>query len=193
MNDDSVVIGLTGPNAAGKGEVCKYLSKKSFIVFSLSDVLREVAYKKGIEITRENLIYLGNKLRTQYGSGYLAKKLIEKIKKYNKVVIDSIRNIGEIKEFKREFKDKFFLIYITAPKKTRFKFLKKRGREGDPKTYKEFLAVEKRECSNKKNQQQIHLCKKHADFFINNNSSLDMLYKKVDTILSKIFRSVLQK
>jgi len=28
MNDDSVVIGLTGPNAAGKGEVCKYLSKK---------------------------------------------------------------------------------------------------------------------------------------------------------------------
>jgi dephospho-CoA kinase len=185
-----LVIGLTGPNAAGKGEVCKYLSKKSFTVFSLSDILREVAAKKNVVATRENLVFLGNKLRMRYGSGYLAKQLLKKIGIYDKVVVDSIRTIGEIKEFKKKFKNKFFLIHITAPKKIRYKFLKKRGREGDPKSYKEFLETEKRECSNKKTQQQIHLCKNHADFFINNNSSLARLHKKIDLVLSKIFSKV---
>ncbi len=190
---NKVVIGLTGPNACGKGEVCKYLSKKGFTVFSLSDILREVAAKKGIPSTRENLVFLGNSLRARYGSGYLAKRLLKKIKDFDKVVVDSIRTIGEIKEFKKKFKKNFFLIHITAPKKIRFKFLKKRNREGDPKTYKEFLEIEKRECSNKKTQQQIHLCKTHADFFINNNSSLTHLYKKIDTILSKIFKKYVEE
>ena len=190
---NKLVIGLTGPNAAGKGEVCKYLNRKDFIVFSLSDILREIASKNNINTTRENLVLLGNNLRARYGSGYLAKKLIKKIKSYDKVVVDSIRTVGEIQEFKKEFKKNFFLIYITAPKKIRFKFLKNRGRKGDPNSYKKFLEIEKRECSNKKTQQQIHLCKKHADFFINNNSSLSHLYKKIDTILSKIFKRYSEK
>jgi len=188
-----LVIGLTGPNAAGKGEVCKYLSKKKFTVFSLSDILREIAGKKNIVPTRENLVFLGNKLRARYGGGFLAKQLFKKIKNYKKVVVDSIRTVDEIKEFKKKFKNNFFLIHITAPKKLRFKFLKKRGREGDPKTYKEFLEIEKRECSNKKTQQQIHLCKKYADFFINNNSSLSCLHKKVDLVLAKIFKKYNKK
>ncbi len=184
-----LVIGLSGPNASGKGEVCKYLNKKGFTVFSLSDILREIASRKNIVHTRENLLMLGNKLRARYGSGYLAKRLLKKIKSCDKIVVDSIRTVGEIKEFKKKFKDRFFLLYITAPKKIRFKFLKKRAREGDPKTYKEFLEIEKKECSDKKTQQQIHLCKKHADFFVFNNSSISALYKKIDKILLKIFNS----
>ncbi len=188
MYKNLLLLGLTGPNAAGKGEVCKYLLTKGFYSVSLSDILREIAKKKKKLPTRENLIKLGNQLREQYGSGILAKKLCAKIKKsrYNKIVVDSIRNVGEIKEFKKTFKNKFFLIYITAPKKLRFKFLLKRAREGDPKTYKEFLEVEKKEISNKSTHQQLHKCKELRDFMINNNSTLNELYKKVDEILEKI-------
>ena len=58
-----MIIGLTGKNAAGKGEVAEYLKKKGFVYYSLSDVIREEATEKGLEHSRENLINLGNELR----------------------------------------------------------------------------------------------------------------------------------
>lgn len=183
-----VVIGLTGPNAAGKGEICKYLASKGFFSTSLSDILRQIAKKRKIPPSRINLVNLGNELREKFGSGILAQWLIKKICQSgkNKVVVDSIRTTGEIYVLKKKFKENFYLIHVTAPKKIRFKYILSRGREGDPKTYKEFLEIEKKECSKKTVQQQIHRCKQLSDFFINNNSTLEQLYKKVDNILSKI-------
>ncbi|MBI2107815.1 AAA family ATPase [Candidatus Woesearchaeota archaeon] len=69
-----MIIGLTGKNASGKGEAAAYLKKKGFEYHSLSDILREEATKRGIEHARENLINLGNELRSQFGPNYLAKK-----------------------------------------------------------------------------------------------------------------------
>lgn len=188
--DEVLVIGLTGPNAAGKGEVCKYLATKGFYVISLSDILRKIAARRKILPIRNNLIQLGNKLRKKYGSGILAKWLCKTINKngYKKIVVDSIRTVGEIMVFKKNYEN-FYLVHITAPKKLRFKFILNRNREGDPKTYKEFIEIEKKECAKKSVQQQIHKCKQLSDFFINNNSTLEQLYKKVDNILNKISSS----
>ena len=66
-----MIIGLTGKNASGKGEVANYLKTKGFVYYSLSDVLREEATKRGLEHTRDNLINLGNELRKKYGANYL--------------------------------------------------------------------------------------------------------------------------
>lgn len=185
-----LVLGLTGPNGAGKGEVCKYLKTKKFVVASLSDILRKIAAERKISPTRENLVNLGNNLRKKYGSAILAKWLIKDVlktdNKIEKLVVDSIRTVGEVKVLKKTFKDKFFLLHITAPKKLRFKFIKKRNREGDPKTYKEFLETERKECSSKIVQQQIHKCKELSDFVVHNNSTLISLYKKIDSVLKKI-------
>ena len=54
------LIGLTGTNGAGKGEVASYLEKNGYSYFSLSDVIREVMKKEGIEESRNNLIKKGN-------------------------------------------------------------------------------------------------------------------------------------
>lgn len=188
---DYIVIGLTGPNAAGKGEICKYLARKGFYITSLSDILRKIAKQRGIFPSRINLVNLGNELREKFGSDILAKWLIEEICKSreNRIVVDSIRTPGEIKLLKKNFKDAFHLIHVTAPKKIRFQYILSRGRDGDPKTYKEFLEIEKKECSKKAVQQQIHKCQQLSDFFINNNSTLEELYKKVNTILHKILNS----
>jgi len=187
----SVVLGLTGPNAAGKGEVCKYLSEKGYYVTSLSNILRKIATERNISLSRINLVNLGNELREKYGAGVLAKWLIRELSKnhnkaYDKVVVDSIRNIQEVQEFKNKFKERFFLIYVDASKKLRFKFMRLRNREGDPKTYKEFLEVEKKEKSDKLTHQQIHKCKELRNFLIYNNSTLEELHKKIDKILQKI-------
>ena len=44
---EAMIIGLTGKNAAGKGEVARFLQDKGFYYHSLSDVLREELKKRG--------------------------------------------------------------------------------------------------------------------------------------------------
>lgn len=75
-----MIIGLTGKNASGKGEVANYLQKKEFIYFSLSDVIRGEATKLGLNHSRDNLIKLGNELREKFGANYLAQQINNKIK-----------------------------------------------------------------------------------------------------------------
>ena len=48
-----MIIGLTGPNAAGKGEVARYLERRGFHYFSLSDEIRDEVRQRGLEISRE--------------------------------------------------------------------------------------------------------------------------------------------
>ena len=71
-----MIIGLTGKNASGKGEVADYLKTKGFVYYSLSDELREEATKRNIEPSRDNLTNLGNELRKKHGPNYLAQKIL---------------------------------------------------------------------------------------------------------------------
>src|SRR5437867_3260184 len=87
-----MLIGLTGRNASGKGEVAKYLEKKSFYYHSLSDVIRDEIRRRGQPLTRETLIETGNELRQRYGSAVLAERILERIENDKHYVIDSIRN-----------------------------------------------------------------------------------------------------
>ena len=68
-----MIIGLTGKNAAGKGELAKHIQSKEFVYFSLSDVLREEATRRGLDHSRGTLINVGNELRKKFGNGILAK------------------------------------------------------------------------------------------------------------------------
>ena len=91
-----MVIGLTGPNAAGKGEAALYIKSKGFVYHSLSDILREEAKKSGIEASRENLIRLGNELRRKNGPAFLAIRAIKGLRNTENHIVDSIRNPAEI-------------------------------------------------------------------------------------------------
>ncbi|MEM4326982.1 MAG: AAA family ATPase, partial [Candidatus Diapherotrites archaeon] len=113
-----LIIGITGKYCAGKTTICDYLKTKGFVSLSLSDELREIMKKKGIEQTRENMIKEGNELRKNYGNGYLAKIVLSKIGKDRNYVIDSLRNPDEIKEFKKE--KNFRLWNIKAKEQNRF-------------------------------------------------------------------------
>ena len=66
-----MIIGLTGKNAGGKGEVANYFKTKYFIYYSLSDIIREEATKRGLEHSRDNLIKIGNELREKFAPNYL--------------------------------------------------------------------------------------------------------------------------
>src|SRR6266705_175956 len=96
-----MLIGLTGRNASGKGEVAKYLEKKSFYFHSLSDVIRDEVRRRNQALTRESLIQTGNELRERHGPAVLAERVLEKIEADKHYVIDSIRNPKEVEALRR--------------------------------------------------------------------------------------------
>ena len=186
-----IFIGISGTNCSGKETFKKYLEEKyRAISFSLSDILRKEAKKLKKEITREELIQLGKKLREKNPS-ILAEKIIKTIKHSNPkqkiIVIDSIRNPYEVKKL-RELKN-FYLFFIDAPIKIRYLRATKRKREKEEKlTFKMFKKLEKLEM--KKNpkpyEQDLTSCKKLSDFIIINDKDFNSFYKKIDKLISVI-------
>ena len=181
-----MIIGLTGKNAAGKGEVASYLKTKGFVYYSLSDELREEATKLGLDHSRDNLIKLGNELREKNGPEFLAQQIKNKIKNNTEknFVVDSIRNPFEAKELMKN-KD-FLLVGIDTPIKLRFERLIKRGRAGDSKTLEEFKKHEEQENTNNKNSQQLEETFKLAGKIIANNSSLEELHRKINSLIEEL-------
>ena len=180
-----MIIGLTGKNAAGKGEAANYLKSKGFVYYSLSDIIREEATKRKLEHSRNNLINLGNELREKFGQNYLAEHINKKIKlqlnENKNFVIDSIRNPNEVKELMKN--KEFILIGIDSPIVLRFKRLLERNRLGDAKTLDEFKKQEQRENLKSNTNQQLDATFGMAEKIILNEGSLQDLHNKIDNLL----------
>lgn len=180
-----MIIGLTGKNAAGKGEAAKYLETKGYTYFSLSDELREEASARGIGHTRDEMIKLGTELRESKGVGYLAGKINEKIAKMkeegkNQFVVDSIRNPGEIEELQKN--EDFTLVGVEATPEVRFERMVKRGRAGDAKNVEDFKKMEEKERKGGKASQQLEACVDMADILIGNDDKLEDLHAELDKV-----------
>ena len=147
-----MIIGVTGNYASGKDEVAKTLQKMGFFHVSFSDLLREELKKKKEKITRDNLIKIGNDLRTQFGSRILARLALEKVEYGENFVFTSIRNPGEVELL--QARPDFVMVNVTAPDKVRLQRIIKRNRESDPKTIQELRKKEAQENGHDSNSQQ---------------------------------------
>jgi dCMP deaminase len=183
-----MLIGLTGRNAAGKGEVARYLQRKSFYYYSLSDAIREEVRSRGDEPTREHLIIVGNELRQRYGSNVLAERILAKIEDDKHYVIDSIRNPAEVDTFRTA--KNFKLIRIEAPAEVRFQRIISRQRESDPRTFEEFVTLENREAEGDDTSQNLVKVELMADYTLTNDTSLNELYPQIDQLLKKLLQEV---
>ena len=181
-----MIIGLTGKNAAGKGEIANYLKTKGFVYYSLTDVIREEATKRGLEHTRDNLIRLGTEMREAHGNSILAKRINEKISKLQNqdFVVDSIRNPGEIKELRKN-KD-FILAAVHTDAEIRFQRLLKRGRIGDAQTFEQFIEHEKKENNNEGAGQQLDRCIEMADTIISSNGTIEEANKDIGNYIDSL-------
>ena len=186
-------IGLVGQIASGKGELKNYLvDKLGFASFSLSSLLHEDLKKQGvIEFTRETLQDIGDELRKKYGDAILAKRAIEKmnngeLKIKNKIIIEGIRNPGEIEYLKKL--SHFVLIGVKAKRELRFKRLLARNKKWDPKTWNEFVTVDRRDLGigQIKEGQQVGKCLSYCDYILTNNKDIGDFHRKVKKLIEKI-------
>lgn len=173
------LIGLTGTNAAGKGEAAAFFRHRGFAYFSLSDVIRDELKCKGLDPDRNNLIRTGNALRQQFGSDVLARRVLEKVT--GDSVIDSIRNPDEIEFLRRH--DDFTLLAIDAPLEFRFERARKRGRNESALTLEEFQAKENEERTDDPAGQQLTQVMRMADHIILNDSTLQEFHRKLEAFL----------
>jgi dCMP deaminase len=183
-----MLIGLTGRNAAGKGEVARYLQRKSFYYYSLSDAIRDEIRSRGEQPTRERLIIIGNELRQKHGAAVLAERILSKIEDDKHYIIDSIRNPAEVEAF-REAKH-FKLIRVEAPAEVRFQRIVNRQRESDPKTYEEFVALENREAEGDDTSQNLVKVELMADYPLINDGPIEKLYVQIDELLPKLLQEI---
>jgi dCMP deaminase len=131
-----MILGISGLNGAGKGEVVRFLEQRSFHPLSLSDVIREELRSKGLDETRDRMIEAGTALRAAEGPGVLAMRLVRSFEPDRNTVIDSVRHPAEV-EVLRRHTDALRLIWVTAADETRLTRIRARGRGGDPTTLEE--------------------------------------------------------
>lgn len=187
-----LVLGISGYAACGKSEAARYLRERhNFEIFEISKEIEEEAQKLGLldniigyEERKRKLSEVGKRIREFYGrEDIFAIKIIQKIKdgKFKRIVIDGIRSISEYETFKKEFQKIFYLIFITANDKIRYERRKLQDKYFNL-TFEEFLERDKRDSK----LLGLEKLEELADFIIENNSSLNDFYKKLDLIINSL-------
>jgi dCMP deaminase len=178
-----MILGVSGLNASGKGEVVSFLTQRSFAAHSLSDVIRSELAARGVPETRERMIETGRALRAADGPGALAKRLLPRLEPDRNTVIDSIRHPAEV-EALRAAGPRFRLIWVDAEEPTRFARMRARGRPGDPASLADLQRLEALELgSDDPNAQQLRAVEALADEHVRNDGSLAELHEQLQRLL----------
>lgn len=123
------LLGVTGLPAAGKGTVVEMVSDAllrhgvTVSYFSLSDELRELAIQRGETVQRPTLRRIAHEIRRAEGGGALAGLLAKKIDESGilerahpqLIIIDAIRNSGEVLYLRQKYGKRFLLVAVVAP------------------------------------------------------------------------------
>ncbi len=182
MPADKLVIGLAGMPGAGKSVVVNAAKAMGYGVVVMGDEVREEAKRRGLEPTPENIGRVMLDLRHLEGSAVIAKKCVPKIleKTEKKVVVDGIRSLAEVEEFKKSF-PKFVLVAVHASPETRFNRLFNRRRSDDPKNWEIFHERDIRELN-----VGLGNAIAMADYMLINEERLDAAKRKAAEILRKV-------
>jgi dCMP deaminase len=182
-----MILGIAGLYGAGKGEVLEYLRARSFVVHSLSDVIREELRRRGESETRERMIEVGNAIRAAEGPGALASRLLPRLTADRNHAVDSVRHPGEV-EVLRAASPRFRLIWVEAGEALRLTRLGQRGRPGDPAGLDELRALEGRELGGSDSDpsgQQLLRIRELADEVVANDADLETLHAALEGVLRK--------
>ena len=186
MPNKKMIIGLVGQIASGKGAATKYLEKDyGAVVFRFSAMLRDILNRLYLEISRENMCILSEILRKNFSENVMAKVIVEDIAKSKKdlIVVDGIRRIADI-EYLKKMKN-FKLIKITVNPKIRYERLVLRNENigDDKKTFKEFLADQKKEA-----ESEVLSVMSQANIEISNNGSWEEFNKRIKKMIKKYYK-----
>ncbi|MCK9302071.1 MAG: AAA family ATPase [Bacteroidales bacterium] len=178
-----IVVGITGTIGAGKGTIVNFLVVKyGFKHFSVRNFISKEILKRGLKVDRDSLTAVANELRAKHSPSYIIDCLYEEaLKTGENCIIESIRTPGEIEALRK--KEFFTLVAVDADPKVRYNRIIARASETDHVSFETFLANEQREYStDNPNKQNLKKCIELADYYVENNGTVEDLYKKLEKI-----------
>lgn len=186
--EPTAVVGLTGAFGSGCTTAAKFLRDgRSYHLLSLSDPIKDEWRKAHPrkDPKRWDLQRLGDELRAKDGSSVLVERSLSKYEgsdpksRSRNLVIDGIRNVGEVARLRARFGYRFTLIAVLATNDARWDRIESKYTDiglGRP----DFLADDQRDKNEETAYgQQVELCIDRADTLINNSSLTSDLRKKV--------------
>jgi dephospho-CoA kinase len=180
----SAIIAITGMPGTGKALVSAIAKELDLPIYILGDVIRNEAKSRGLQPSGENLGKLMLELREREGKGVVARRLIPIIKKKrNKfVVVEGVRSLEEVKEFRVFFN--VLILGIHSSPTQRFRRLINRGRSDDPKNWNDFVERDEREL-------KVGLGDVIAlsDIMILNDSTINRFKSKINSLLKGLISS----
>lgn len=181
---ERIVVGIVGMPGAGKGIAREIVQKMGYPLVVMGDEIREEAKRRKLKPTPENLGRVMLKLREEEGPAAIAKRCIPKMEKAKGevVVVEGIRSLHEVDEFKKHFPN-FTLIALHASPETRFQRLFQRKRSDDPKGWKTFMDRDLRELS-----VNIGTAIATADHMIVNEGTKAQLKRKTQEVLKEVLK-----
>ena len=167
---------------SGKGVFRRTVQKMGYPVVTMGDEVREEVKRRNLKPTPKNLGKTMLNLRELDGPAAIAKRCIPKLEKVNErlVVIDGIRSLVEVEEFKKHFPN-FILVAIHASPKKRYQRLFRRRRSDDPESWETFMERDLRELG-----VGMGDIIADADHMIVNEGTLAQLKNEIRKVLTEI-------
>jgi dephospho-CoA kinase len=182
---EKIVIGVAGMPGAGKATIRQLVEEIGYPAVVMGDEIREEAKRRGLKPTPQNLGMLMLKLREEKGPGAVAELCVPQIKESGSkiVIVDGIRSLDEIEEFKRHFPN-FLLIAIHTSPEARFERLFRRRRSDDPSNWETFMERDSRELN-----VGLGSVIAMADYLIVNEGRKSQLKRKVRKVLEDVIKA----
>jgi dephospho-CoA kinase len=179
-----IILGISGEIASGKDTVGKYIAEKyEASPLRFSQPLRDMLDRLHLEQNRENMAHLSLYLRKAFGEDIFSKVLLAdaKGKENDMVVINGVRRSPDIIHLENE--EHFYFIYVETTPEARYARLIQRRQNTDDSTKTE---AQFEKDALRETEIQIRDLKERADFVINNDGTLEDLYKQIDEIVGKV-------
>src|ERR1700731_1210600 len=174
MQNKPFVIGFTGPFGSGCSLAAKYLEhERGFTLAKLSSTLHEIWKAQNPfkdKAPRSDLQTLGDEIRKEKGRQVLAELAIQKLPiNTGMIVVDGIRNFGEVDWLRLEFGYRFTLVAILTPPEVRWDRLGPSYKD-QGLSAKDFAEDDRRDSKEDVPYgQNVSLCIDQADILIDNS------------------------
>ncbi len=188
-----MVLAAVGKNGTGKDFFLEYVAKKyDFPMISIGDVVRELATKDGLELTRDNLHATSKKYMGEFGQTFFPEMIVKKIKESDSpdFLVSGIRPPSDIEVFKKAFGDDFILVdVVISDDEVRYQRMLARGSERDGKS------VEKLRANDVHEEEIFHTSEseKMANYIIKNDGGVEDFYAAVDNFYETVLKDKIGK
>lgn len=182
-----ILIGITGTNGSGKGTVVDYLVKeKGFKHYAARDFLTRALMERDIPVDRSSMRLIANELRAKYEPAHVIKSLYADAVRdgCERVVIESVRNIGEATFLKSEGA---ILLAVDADQMLRYTRVQERRSATDQVDFLTFIEHEEREMRPVgPHDMDLRGVMALADVTIENSGSLKDLHDQIDRVIGTL-------